>query len=71
MDSLFNDLFATRTATEKEELQPTVEEFSFSDLQTASAAEKLSGEASSEPEVVEEKPLVYEVTLEELMAMGD
>ena len=71
LDSLFDGLFAARTATEKEEPQPTVEEFSFADLQTASAAEKRSEEASSEPEVVEEKPLVYEVTLEELMAMGD
>ena len=71
MNALFDDLFAKHATTEESETEPAVEEFSFAQIQAETEAESLPEETASEPAVEEEKPLVYEVTLEELMAMVD
>ena len=71
MGSLFDDLFASRTAREGSKSESVEEEFSFRDFRSAPMAEDLPEETVAAPEAVEEKPLVYEVTLEELMAMTD
>ena len=71
MNALFDDLFAKHATTEEPETEPTVAEFSFAQIQAETEAELLPEETDSEPAAEEEKPLVYEVTLEELMAMVD
>ena len=71
MNALFDDLFAKHATTEESETEPAVEEFAFAQIQAETEAESLPEETASEPAVEEEKPLVYEVTLEELMAMVD
>jgi hypothetical protein len=64
---MFDDLFAAKTPAK--EPKP-VEEFDFFSFQTEPAPEAAAEEPIPEAPP-EEKPLVYEVTLEELMAMVD
>ena len=45
--------------------------FSFADIQLTSETDTHPEEPLPEPEAPEELPLVYEVTLEELMAMAE
>ena len=78
LDSLFDDFFSSLPENRESEPEPAVSEFSFQDFTSAPAAEPTSMDvpeeflaASAEPELPEEKPLVYEVSLEELMAMVD
>jgi len=73
LDSLFDDLFASRISVKEPEPEPesAMAAFSFADIQLTSETDTHPEEPLPEPEAPEELPLVYEVTLEELMAMAE
>ena len=75
LDNVFDDLFTSLAEKRSAKPETPVEEVSFLDFLSpdtaADSQEDTSADASAQPETPEEQPLVYEVTLEELMAMVD